>query len=166
MPNYHSAFAAGEYIRIADTQTLRRFQQSWKWHHPLDDERLSLAGKDARIAKVSYYHGGTPLYEFLDVPGIWHEPCVVDVTIGEHPESGMLAADYYSIHAEKRGPLSVIVVRDSANQEMLVAFHRDADAVAEAMRAVAQVRSRRMFELRYHFDGLYEAANQEKSEAG
>lgn len=158
MPNYHSAFDGGEYVRIADADALRQFQQSWTLHHALQEEQLAYAGRDARVVTVSYYHGGTPLYEFLEIPGIWHEPCIVDVTIGEHPESGILATNYYSISAEKRSELPVIVVRDTAGREMLVAFRLCADVVAEAMRTVARVRSRRMFEWKYGFDGIYETA--------
>src|SRR5271165_5172623 len=97
MPNYHSAFDGGEYVRIADVETLREFQRSWEFHNPLQEEQLSYAGKGANIIKVSIYHGGTPLYELLNVPGKWHEQCLVDGTIGEKAPSGVLAADYYSI---------------------------------------------------------------------
>lgn len=157
MPDYHSAFNAGEYVRIADAVLLRQFQQSWKAHHPLTSEQLTFAGRDAHIVRVSYYHGGTPLYELLDIPGSWHETCLVDTTIGEHPESGMLAGDYYSITSEQRGELSVIVVRNPKRAEMLVAFRRCPDVTETAMNTVARVRSRRMFECKYGFDGIYEA---------
>jgi hypothetical protein len=155
MPDYHSAFSAGEYVRIASVETLRQFQQSWKWHHPLQDVQLSYAGKDVRVANVSYYHGGTPLYELVAVPGTWHEPCLVDVTLGEQADSGMVAANHYSVTSEKRHGLACVVVRDPEKRELLIAFRLNADSVAEAMRAVAQLRSRRMFEHRYGFDGMY-----------
>jgi hypothetical protein len=64
MPDYHSAFDGGEYVRIVEVEALRRFQQSWKWHNPLQEEQLAYAGKDVRIVGVSYYHGGTPLWMF------------------------------------------------------------------------------------------------------
>ena len=70
MPAYHSAFDAGEYVTIADLETLQAFQQSWEWHHPLEDEQLAFAGTNDRIAGVSYYHGGTTLYEFAETPAI------------------------------------------------------------------------------------------------
>lgn len=160
MPNYHSAFNGGEYVRIADVDALRRFQQSWHWHHPLQNEQMIYAGKCARIVTVSYYHGGTPLYEFLNIPGTWHEPCIVDMTIGEQAESGMVAADYYSITPETREELPVVVVRDPVKRELLVAYRLRADVAAEAMQAVARVRSRRVFEWKYGFDGIYNAGNE------
>src|SRR5262245_15361534 len=105
MPAYHSAFDAGEHVSIADIQTLRAFQQSWAYHHPLSDEQLLYAGKNDYIKAVSYYHGGTPLYEFIDLPGIWHESCLRDPTLAEgyDKEAGVVAADYYTVTADQRG---------------------------------------------------------------
>ena len=159
MPDYHSAFDGGEHVFIADLDTLREFQKSWKWHHPLSDEQLTYAGKRDLIKMVSYYHGGTPLYEFASIPGFWHESCLRDMTLSKDydKEAGIVAADYYSITADRRGGLPVIVVRDPAGREMLVAFHFSAERVAEAMRAVARVRSRITFEGKYGFGGIYEA---------
>jgi len=130
------------------------------WHHGLQDEQLGFAGKDDYIMRVSYYHGGTPLYEFATIPGFWHEACLHDITIGENQESGVVAADYYSIAHDRRGELPVVIVRDPVGREMLVAFRVCADRAAEDMRAVARVRSRRMFEWKYGFDGIYESTKQ------
>jgi hypothetical protein len=160
MPDYHSAFDSGEYVRIADTDTLRSFQQSWQWHHGLQDEQLGFAGKDDYIKRVSYYHGGTPLYEFTKIPGFWHEACLRDITIGEHPESGVAAADYYSMAHDRRSGLPVVIVRDPNEREVLVAFRICAERAAQDMRAVGRVRSRRMFEWKYGFDGIYESTKQ------
>jgi len=159
MPAYHSAFNGGEYVRIADIETLREFQQNWKWHHPLADEQLEHAGKDDRVAAVSYYHGGTPLYEFASIPGFWHESCLRDLTLepGYDAEAGVVAGDYYAIATDRRGGLPVVVVRDPKGREVLVAFQFAAEEVAEAMRAVARVRSRISFEFKYGFGGIYRA---------
>jgi hypothetical protein len=159
MPDYHSAFKGGEYVFIAHLETLRAFQKSWNWHHPLLDDQLAYARQRDVIKFVSYYHGGTPLYQFGTIPGYWHEPCLRDITLSSQSgeESGIVAADYYTITADRRGDLPVIIVRDPAGREMLVAFQFDAEKVAEAMRAVARVRSRISFEANYGFDGIYEA---------
>ena len=159
MPDYHSAFNGGENVAIADVNTLREFQKSWKWHHPLSDEQLTHAGKRDWISKVGYYHGGTPLYEFVSIPGIWHESCLRDTTLSKDydKEAGVAAADYYSIEADQRNGLPVVIVRDPAKREVLVAFQFGADRVAEAMRAVAHLRSRICFEHKYGFGGIYEA---------
>jgi len=69
----------------------------------------------------------------------------------------MVAADYYSIAPENRNGLPVVVVRDPSMREVLVAFRKFADVSADDMRAVARVRSRRMFEWKYGFDGMYKA---------
>jgi hypothetical protein len=159
MPDYHSAFDGGEHVSVADIDTLREFQKSWEWHHPLSDEQLASAGQRGSIKRVSYYHGGTPLYEFADTPGFWHEPCLRDTTLSKDydKEAGVAAADYYTITADRRGGLSVIVVRDPTGREMLVAFQFGSERVVEAMRAVARVRSRISFETKYRFGGIYEA---------
>lgn len=159
MPAYHSAFQAGEYVRIADIGTLREFQRNWKWHHPLTDDQLVHAGQQVRIASVSYYHGGTTLYEFASLPGFWHESCLRDLTRepGYDAEAGAPACDYYAIAAERRGGLPVVVVRDPKGREMLVTFQFAPEEVAEAMRDVARVRSRISFEIKYGFGGIYTA---------
>lgn len=166
MPDYHSAFNGGENVAIADLGTLREFQKSWKWHHPLSDEQLAYAGKRDWISKVGYYHGGTPLYEFASIPGIWHESCLRDTTLSKDydKEAGVAAADYYTIATDRRGDLPVVIVCDPAKREVLVAFHFGADRVAEAMRAVARVRSRITFEGKYGFAGIYEANKKYLSE--
>jgi hypothetical protein len=159
MPAYHSAFDAGEYVTIADLDTLRAFQQSWEWHHPLSDDQLAYAGKNDSIKLVSYYHGGTTLYEFVGIPGFWHESCLRDPTLSGNYDRvpGAVASDYYTISTDRRGGLPVVVVRDPAGRELLVAFQFNAEQVAEVMRAVARVRSRINFEWKYGFGGIYEA---------
>src|SRR4051794_37853597 len=139
MPAYHSAFDAGEYVRIADIETLREFQRTWEWHHPVTDEQLQHAGQQDRIAAVSYWHGGTPLYEFGNTPGYWHESCLRDLTLqpGYPAEAGVVAGDSYAIATDRRGGLPVVVVRDPKGREVLVAFRFAPEEVAEAMRAVA-----------------------------
>ena len=159
MPDYHSAFDGSENVSIADLDTLREFQKSWEWHHPLSGEQLAYAGKNDWIKIVSYYHGGTPLYEFASIPGFWHESCLRDRTLSKEydKEAGVAAADYYTIITDRRGGLPVVIVRDPAGREMLVAFQFAVERVAEAMRAVARVRSRIAFEGKYGFGGVYEA---------
>jgi hypothetical protein len=159
MPGYYSAFDGGENVSIADVDTLLAFQKSWEWHHPLSDEQLQYAGKDDWIKMVGYYHGGTPLYEFASIPGIWHESCLRDRTLAEDydKDAGVVASAYYTITTDRRDGLPVVIVRDPSAREMLVAFQLTADSVAEAMRAVACVRSRISFEFKYGFSGIYEA---------
>jgi hypothetical protein len=161
MPAYHSAFDAGEYVTVADLNTLRAFQQSWEWHHPLTDDQLAFAGRNVCIKSVSYYHGGTTLYEFVDIPGVWHESCLRDPTLSPESfrdrEAGAIAGDYYAVSADRRGGLPVVIVRDPAGRELLVAFQFYPERAAEAMREVACVRSRINFEYKYGFNGIYEA---------
>jgi hypothetical protein len=162
MPEYHSAFNTGETVGVADSDVLRAFQQSWEWHDPLTDAQLAYAGREDRIAVVRYYHGGTPLYELAGTPGVWHEECLRDLTLSESydREAGVPAADYYTIATSRRDGLAVVIVRDPSGREVLSAFQFAPDHVAEAMRAVARVRSRIAFEHKYGFGGIYEANRQ------
>jgi len=160
MPKYHAAFDGGETVGIADYDALRAFQQSWEWHHPLSDAQLAFAGTEGRIAFVIYWHGGGPVYELAGIPGAWHETCLRDPLLAEYrdQETGTPAADYYTITADRRGGLPVVIVRDPSGREMLVAFQFNPEYVAEAMQAVARVRSRIAFEHKYGFGGIYEAS--------
>jgi hypothetical protein len=158
MPAYHAAFDCGENVVIADAATLLNFQRSWEWHHPLIDEQIAYAGQNDSIKRVTTYHGGAQLYEFVSIPGVWHEPCLRDPTLGEgyDLEAGVCAADYYTITTDRRGGLPVVVVRDPEAREMLVAFQFAVEIVAESLREVARVRSRIAFEFKYGFCGIYE----------
>ena len=49
----------------------------WKCHHPLTSEQLEYASKEATVARVGIYHGGDPIYQLVDIPGTWHEECLV-----------------------------------------------------------------------------------------
>jgi len=73
---YEPEFPVGTRVRIVESDALYRFQQEWKWHHPLRVEQLSFAGSESQVTSVSFYHGGDELYELRGIPGIWHEACL------------------------------------------------------------------------------------------
>ena len=73
---YHEKFPVGTSVRVMDKRELERFYREWKYHHPLQPEQLSYAGRAANVVRVSFYHGGDVLYELLDFPGTWHEECL------------------------------------------------------------------------------------------
>jgi hypothetical protein len=77
MPPYNEQFAVGARVQIASREQLAEFKQSWRYHHPLSVEQLSFAGLQATVREVSFYHGGDVLYALENVPGIWHEQCLV-----------------------------------------------------------------------------------------
>ena len=77
MPDYREEFPKGSTVRIADLSALERFRADWKFHHPLAAEQLHYAGREATVDTVGYYHGGDVLYTLEDVPGIWHEGCLL-----------------------------------------------------------------------------------------
>ena len=76
MPAYKERFPPGSLVRIRDVDQLREFQASWKWHHPLEDDRIQFAGREVRVTSVGFYHGGDALYTLDRVPGTWHEACL------------------------------------------------------------------------------------------
>jgi hypothetical protein len=75
---YNADFPTGTRVRIAAKYVLERFiRPDWKYHHPLDEAQLKYAGLDAVVVSAGVYHGGDELYELQDIPGIWHEQCLM-----------------------------------------------------------------------------------------
>lgn len=81
MPSYVERFPVGTRVQVLDRGSLELFQRTWRYHHPLGADQLVYAGCEARVADVSFYHGGDVLYK-LDggVPGIWHEQLLVEIS--------------------------------------------------------------------------------------
>ena len=80
MPAYQPRFGVGARVCTVSTEDLRAFQAAWQHlHHPLTAEQLALAGVESVVTEVSYYHGGDVLYNLRDVPGTWHEQCLMPV---------------------------------------------------------------------------------------
>lgn len=73
---YEAEFPIGTIVRVADRESLERFQREWRFHHPLGDEQLEFAGCVALVLDVGYYHGGGELYSLEGIPGTWHEVCL------------------------------------------------------------------------------------------
>jgi hypothetical protein len=78
MPPYSAAFPKGARAQIAALPVLEEFKRTWTFHHPLQPEQLECAGRVGIVKTVGYYHGGDVLYWFEDLPGIWHETCLVE----------------------------------------------------------------------------------------
>jgi hypothetical protein len=76
MQPYSGSFDVGSKVRIVHLQALEDFLRTWRYHNQLRMEQLAYAGRTARIAKVGFYHGGEPLYELDEIPGVWHEVCL------------------------------------------------------------------------------------------
>jgi hypothetical protein len=74
---YREEYRVGTTVRVRELPELERFQQDWKWHHPLQENQLEHAGRSARVTKVSFYHGADELYELEGIPGTWHEQCLL-----------------------------------------------------------------------------------------
>lgn len=73
---YEPEFPVGTRVRILDAEELRKFQNEWSWHHPISDEQISFAGREAEVTSVAFYHEGDELYQLASVPGTWHEGCL------------------------------------------------------------------------------------------
>lgn len=74
---YEPEYPEGTFVVIADLTTLERFLTEWRYHNKLQVEQLAFAGKKARVKSVSFYQGGDELYVLDDVPGLWHEECLL-----------------------------------------------------------------------------------------
>jgi len=76
MKPYQEQFPIGTTVRISERPELERFRREWQFHHKLEVEQLSYAGRTARVRNVGFYHGGDVLYHLDGVPGISHEVCL------------------------------------------------------------------------------------------
>lgn len=80
---YEPEFPVGTRVRILEAEELRKFQKEWRWHHPIGDEQLHFAGREAQVTSVAFYHGGDELYQLEGIPGTWHESCLAQARLGE-----------------------------------------------------------------------------------
>lgn len=76
---YAAEYPEGSMVRIAPRPDLEIFIREWRWHNKLQPDQLDHAGRVARVKSVGFYHGGDELYTLEDVPGVWHEQCLVPV---------------------------------------------------------------------------------------
>jgi hypothetical protein len=76
LPPYNELFPQGSRVKVRSREDLARFQESWKWHHPVTDAMLDDAGQAATVKSVGFYHGGDVLYELVGIAGTWHEACL------------------------------------------------------------------------------------------
>ena len=80
MAPYVERFPVGTAVRIVDRDQLDAFRATWRYHHPLDADQLRFAGEEAQVAEVGFYHGGDILYRLVDIPGIWHEQHLAEIS--------------------------------------------------------------------------------------
>jgi hypothetical protein len=161
MPEYHPAFLTGEQVRVAARPSLQRFRAEWRWHHPLAEDQLDLAGQTFRVKDVSFDHGGAVLYQLQGAPGTWHEACLEDpghihvASPGKPVEKReeKRANTIYSIAAETRAGQPVVVVRDDGGVECLVVRRPGNELHAKQMSRVAEILTVSRFEDRYGFIG-------------
>src|SRR6476620_8250630 len=76
MPPYKEQFPTGTKVRVVDREVLEAFSKNWQYHHKLEPAQLGYANYVTAVTKVTFYHGGDPLYEIHGAPGIWHEQCL------------------------------------------------------------------------------------------
>jgi len=76
VPDYAASFLVGTTVRVIDSERLREFKETWKYHHPLEQDQLAFAGRAAVVEWFAYYHGGEPLYKLVGLDGVWHEACL------------------------------------------------------------------------------------------
>ena len=78
MTPYQEKYPVASKVKIASRDKLEAFYLSWKYHNKLTQEQLEFADRPTQVRAVSFYHGGDVLYELADIPGIWHEQCLMD----------------------------------------------------------------------------------------
>jgi hypothetical protein len=83
MAPYPQRFYERDLVQIVSRKELEAFRANWKYHHPLAEHQLALAGQQARVASVGFYHGGDVIYKLVDAPGIGHEVCLQAIPAGD-----------------------------------------------------------------------------------
>lgn len=78
MPAYHERFPVGSRVRVASRERLDQFIRTWRFYNPLTAQQLPFAGRETTVRQVGFYHGGDALYTLDNIPGVWHEPCILD----------------------------------------------------------------------------------------
>lgn len=78
MGAYEAKYQPGMQVRVATAQELEEFRRTWRYHNPLIDSQMAYAGKVAIVRDVGFYHGGDPIYQLDDIPGVWHEQVLRD----------------------------------------------------------------------------------------
>ena len=159
MPDDHAAFRAGEYVRLADAETLQKLQDEFGWHDMTPEDMASHAGAQARIRATSCYHGGTILYEFDEIPGYWLEPAIVDLcfdpTIRDSHSIYRSAHETYIAAADVASGGGFVSIYDHAGNLFRRSYHLRAAETASQINEVACLRVRVSFEIHYGFDGIY-----------
>jgi diadenosine tetraphosphatase ApaH/serine/threonine PP2A family protein phosphatase len=77
---YNPEFPKGTKVKIASRGALEEFAKTWRYHHPLHEDQLEFHDVEAVVDDVYFYHGGDELYKLSQVPGLWHEQCLKDVS--------------------------------------------------------------------------------------
>ena len=153
MPPYHEIFKKNEIVKIKNMNYLTQFQKNWKYHHTLTDEQIKYAGKVTKVKEVSFYHGGDALYEFRNVPGIWHEE-LVEENLNDS-EKFIPASAYYKINAAPGNKIEI--TGKEGESKVLEGLWGTIDLAVESINAVANLRSKNGFEKRYFQEAKLDA---------
>jgi hypothetical protein len=171
MPNNHSAFRAGEYVRLAGAETLRELQAKFGWFDLTPKDMEVHAQQRVRIRAVSYFHGGTTLYELESLPaetkpgeskeiaGFWLEEALVDLCFDEDCRDSHAiyrpAHETYTVAASVASGAGMVHISDKEGRVFCSLHRTDAISGARQIDEVAKLRARANFEGRYDFDGIY-----------
>ncbi|MCF6313240.1 MAG: hypothetical protein L3J39_12390 [Verrucomicrobiales bacterium] len=165
MPSEHPAFSAGEFIILADKNTLEELENKCSKVFLLCDvlatHIASHAGQRFFIKKVSMFHMGIPLYELEGIPHHWVEESILDLSLhySEH-EIYSRASDHYHAKANVKSGRGLVQILDTKNQICCSLIKDHAAQTANSINEVAQIRSKMNFETRYGFDGEYSIPEQ------
>jgi len=75
----NAEFEIGQQVRIADRRFLESFLEAGQYHNELEPEQLEYSGHMAKVANVTFFHGGDEIYALEGIPGVWHEECLTAV---------------------------------------------------------------------------------------
>lgn len=145
-------------MRIAAAETLSKYLSSdWRQNYPLLVEQLSFADKIAVVSQVRYYQCGVVIYALKDLPGFWHEDCLLDDILSDPAWSQYpRASEYYSATLTTYGAREYVDIVDKFGV-LCMRFRTAKENIetAKDISEIAAVRHLLNFEHRFGFAGTY-----------
>ncbi len=169
MNSEHTAFLAGEYVRLADADHLKEIENGAEQASFLGETLLSMfravlatdtashAGEKTCIRHASMYHMGMPLYELEGLSGHWPEAAIIDLSLEQPPDHEIYsrADGWYHAVADVESGRGVVQILDSGNRVFSSFCKENAKECADTINAASRIRAKGAFEFRYGFDGEY-----------
>lgn len=159
MPAYHAAFDHLDAVIPLSKDELVKFQNEWKFHHPITNEQIKLGGIRLFVDTAHYYHGGDPLYSLFIwngdgtktlLPGLWHEELLLESAPSWVRTQ---ASTILEAIAENYEDYPVVIIRNKVNGIIYsMTRHSQNEVVAQNYNKVFELRDVHKVALKYNFE--------------